>query len=449
MPHCSPRKTKVDRSEWLDPATPVSDSPRRVPVPPETEAPEGGWILKGGRVFFDSDRGIQQATVIIEGNEIAAVVDPGDEDLPQDGFAVIDVSGKTVLPGMIDLHTHLTYSEPGLPIDEARSKAACTLRATERLRFYLESGITSVRDAGSHWDIPFRLKDWIADNRIPGPRIFAAGCLITATGGHGAENLTPASDRVGKIREAAGPDDWREAVREQFKKGADVIKIASHFSRCEVEAAVDEAHTLGLKVMCDAETFYIDRAVEAGVDVIEHPLPRSAEAIRKMAQLGVQAVPTLVPYQIIFAQEGGYFHSTSRRFSFSHEDNLEVVRSMRTSGITMGIGTDLVADWFRYLPDAYLEEMRGFIDAGFTILEVLEAATLRAAEILDMDHRLGSIQEGKLADILVVDGRPDEDLDDLGEVDRVFRDGRLVVADGRLHIRRHKPRSLPWQEDEA
>ena len=435
--------TRRDRKDWLDSETPISDDPRRVPVPPESKGSQKKWILEGGRVFFGADEGVRRATIVIEDSMITDVLDP-DEEFAADDHTVLDVSDKTVLPGLIDLHTHLTYNEPDMSIDEARSQAACTLRAVERLRFYLESGITSIRDAGSHWDIPFRLKDWVRDNRIPGPRVFAAGCLITATGGHGAENLTPASDRVGKIREAAGADDWREAAREQFKKGADVIKVASHFSRQEIEAAVDEAHTLGLKVMCDAETFYIDWAVEAGVDTIEHPLPRTQGTIQKMADRGVQAVPTLIPYQIIFAQQGGYFHSTSRRFSFSDEDNLQVVKSMRKAGVAMGIGTDLVADWFRYLPHAYIEELRGFSRAGYGPLEVLEAATINGAQILDMDDRLGSICAGKMADILIVEGRPDEQLEDLRQVDMVFRDGYMVVKDGRVHIRRHQPNPLPW-----
>jgi imidazolonepropionase-like amidohydrolase len=105
--------------------------------------------------------------------------------------------------------------------------------------------------------------------------------------------------------QASGPDDWREAVREQFKRGADVIKLASHYSREEIAAAVDEAHALGLKVAVDAETFYIQWAVEAGADTIEHPLPRTDETIRLMAEKGTQAVPTLIPYIYIFDLAGG------------------------------------------------------------------------------------------------------------------------------------------------
>jgi len=124
------------------------------------------------------------------------------------------------------------------------------------------------RTAG-HWNVPFRIKEWVAQSRVPGPRVFPVGQLITGTGGYGAEGLDPI---YGAVREVSGPDAWRDVVRGQFKRGADVIKLASHFSREEVAAAISEAHALGLKVCVDAETIYIQWAVEAGADDIEHPL---------------------------------------------------------------------------------------------------------------------------------------------------------------------------------
>ncbi len=358
------------------------------------------------------------------------------------GYEVLDASGMTLMPGLIDLHTHLSYHEPDVAISESQSLADGTLRGLERMRFYLESGITSVRDAGSHGDVTYRLKAWAADGRINGPRVFPAGQLITGTGGHGAEGVGPTSPALGKIREASGPVDWREAVRESFKRGADVIKVASHFSPPEIAAAVDEAHVLGLRVMCDAETHYIDWAVEAGVDSIEHPLPRTDEAIAMMADSGVAAVPTLIPYVIIFDQLGGYFNSTSRRFSFSKEDNLQVVSRMHRAGVRFGVGTDLVMDWFRYLPHAYVRELTLMSEAGLANLEILEAATLGGARILDMEDRLGSVEPGKLADLILVAGAPDRELEDLARVDTVIRDGRVEVADGRSLLPRGRAKTF-------
>jgi imidazolonepropionase-like amidohydrolase len=368
-------------------------------------------------------------------------------DWPPDA-RVIDVAGKTVMPGLIDLHTHLTYGEPGMDIEEVVMEADAALRGVERLRYYIESGITSVRDVASHGYAPFRLKQWVAQNRLPGPRVFPAGQLITGTSGHAAEGHGPTSTLWGAIRVAKGPDDFREAVREQFDRGADVIKLASHFSRAEVKAAVEEAHALGLKVTADAETFYIQWAVEAGVDSIEHPLPRTDETIRLMAQKGAAAVPTLIPYIYVFDLRGGYYGSTSRRFTFTKEDNLEMIRRMKRAGVKMGIGTDLVDNWFRFLPHPYLAELKLFVQAGYTIPEALVAATKTGAEILDLDDKLGTLEPGKLADVLVVNGQPDSNLDDLAKVDVVIRDGYILVQGGQVVVPRHIPKPPPQPKTE-
>lgn len=427
-----------DRRRFMDENETTTDDPRRIPMPPGPRGPEGSIVLRGGRVFDGTGAATRPATLVIERNQIRAVLAPGVEDWPEDARE-IDVSGHTVLPGLIDLHTHLDYSEPDVPIAQAVNPTHATLRGVERLRFFIESGITSVRDTGSKYDIPFRLKDFVAANRIPGPRVFAAGQLITATGGHGAEGLSEHSQIYGEIREASGADDWREAVRENFKNGADFIKLSSHYTKEEVQAAVDEAHALGVRVTVDAETFYIGWAVEAGADCIEHPLPRTDEVISMMADRGVFSVPTLTTYSYIFDLSGGYYGSTSRRFSFSKEANLDVLRRMKAAGVKMGIGTDLVMDWFRFLPGAYITELEWFVKGGYTVPEVLVAATRTGAEIIGVEDKLGTLEPGKLADVLVVRGRPDENLRDLENVRWVVKDGHVVVEDGRVFIPRHVP----------
>jgi imidazolonepropionase-like amidohydrolase len=431
-----------DRRRFMDPGTHTTDDPRRVPMPAGDRGPEGITVLRGGRLFDGTGAPARAATLVLEGNLVRGVLDPSDAGWPSDA-RVFDVAGMTVLPGLIDMHTHLDYTEPDVAIDEAVNPVHATLRAIERLRYFIESGITSVRDTGSKYDVPFRLKEFVADNRIPGPRIFAAGQLITATGGHGAEGLTPRSQLYGAVREASGPDDWREAVRENFKQGADFIKLASHFSQDEVRAAVEEAHALGLRVTVDAETFYIGWAVEAGVDSVEHPLPRADEVIQMMADKRVHSVPTLIPYFYIFDLAGGYFGSTSRRFSFSKEANLDVLRRMRAAGVKMAVGTDLVMSWFRYLPTAYIHELELFVEGGYSRSEALVAATRNGAEILGLEDKIGTIEPGKLADVLVVRGNPDEDLRSLENVDLVFRDGYLVVEGGRVYVARHVPLPEP------
>jgi len=435
-----------DRRRFLDPNTPTADDPRRIPAEPGPQGPESVLVLLGGRIFDGTGTPARDGTLVIERNRIDKILPANSTEWPEDAH-VIDVSGKTVMPGLIDLHTHITYSEPKDSISQIISQGDAALRGMERLRYYIESGITSIRDVGSYWDVPFRLKEWIAQNRLPGPRIFAAGLFITGTGGHGAEGIEPGHPFYFGSRIASGPDDWRDAVREQFNRGADLIKLGSHFSREEVTAAVEEAHALGLKVAVDAETFYIQWAVEAGVDVIEHPLPRTDQTIQLMAQKGTEAVPTLIPYIYIFDQYGGYYGSTSRRFTFSKEANLEVARRMKRAGIKMGVGTDLVTDWFRYLPEPYITELKQFVCIGYTIPEVLVVATKINAEILDMGDKLGTLEPGKLADVIVIDGKPDVNLDDLAKVDIVIRNGFVVVERGQVIIPRHKPVPPPKPEE--
>jgi imidazolonepropionase-like amidohydrolase len=430
-----------DRKKTLDGRTPVSDDPRRVPVKPEPRGPEGTLVIRGGRIFDGTGAAPRPGTVVIERNRIKAVLPAESKDWPPEA-TVLDVTGETVLPGLIDIHTHLSYQNQGGDA-EADDLSDAALRGAERLRFYVESGITSVRDVASQGTVPFRLKQWVAENRIPGPRVFAAGQLITGSGGHGVDGQLLSPPYHGSIRPASGPDDWREAVREQFTRGADVIKVASHFSKPEITAAVEEAHALGLRVTCDCENFYVDWAVDAGVDGIEHPLPRTEETIKKMARRSVVSDPTLVPYDIIFDDWGGYFGSTSRRFTFSKEANLEMLRRLRKAGVKTGVGTDLVLDWFRFLPEPYIRELRHLTEAGATPTEALVVATKTNADILDMADRLGTLEAGKLADVLTVRGKPESDLGDLKNVDVVVRDGYVVVRDGHVEIPRHVPKEMP------
>ncbi|MBK8060596.1 MAG: amidohydrolase family protein [Gemmatimonadetes bacterium] len=435
-PRSGAQVTRTERRKWLAPGTNTTDDPRRIPVPPN-DGPVATLVLRGGRVWDGTGSAARAASVVITGNKIAAILPASSTAWPKDA-RVIDVAGKTVMPGLIDLHTHIDYRLPGNSDARATSRADGALRGVERLRFYIEGGITSIRDTGSDGETPFLLKEWVNEGRLAGPRVFAAGSLITGKGGHGAEVDIESGMPLASIREASGPQEWREAVRQQFRKGADFIKLSSHFSEEEVKAAVDEAHSLGIKVTVDAETFYIERAVRAGVDMVEHPLPRTDETIRLMAEKGSSRTrrSSLHPH---LSPGGGYFGSTSRRFTFSDSANFAVVKKMKDAGVKLGIGTDLVSDWYRYLPWPYHEEMRQFVRLGYTVPEVLGIATRVNAELLDMGDKLGTLEVGKLADVLVVAGNPDVTLDDIAKVDLVIRDGRLQVQGGAVVTPRHEP----------
>jgi len=226
--------------------------------------------------------------------------------------------------------------------------------------------------------------------------------------------------------QANGADEFREAVREQVKAGADCIKLASNYTREEAAAAIDEAHQLGLRVTADAHTFYITWAVQAGIDCIDHPLPRDEETIRLMAENGTSAVPTIYAYYNIFQERGGYWNLLSRRFYFDHAANMEMLRRLKRAGVKVGVGTDVIMDYTNQLPKAYLLELRFYLEAGYSPMETIVAATRTSAEILDMEDKLGTIEKGKLADLIVVEENPLDNIDTVVQPLLVMVDGKIV-----------------------
>ncbi|NYF30728.1 amidohydrolase family protein [Sphingopyxis sp. JAI108] len=443
-----------NRDRWLPPSVPTSDDVLRIPVPADFNAPKGSFVLVGGRLFDGTGEAARPATIVVEGKSITAVLGPEDKNWPADAV-IYDVAGKTVMPGLIDLHAHLTFLEgaadAGLYATANMSGAESVMRGLKRMGVYLESGVTSVRDLASHGDAPFVLKRLQATGELSGPRILAAGQLITQTGGHAALHaFQPGYPEIADknpnsmVRIASGPQEWREAVRIQFAKGADLIKLASEYTQEEITAADDEAHSLGLPVTVDSETQYIDMAIKAGVDSIEHPLPRSDAAVALMAKRGIASVPTLVAYRIIMRGSGGYFGSTSRRFELNESVNETTAAKMRRAGVKMGIGLDVVAlAGTGFLPGSYIDELESFHRIGFTKSEALVAATKTSAEIMHMGDRLGTIEAGKLADIIVVDGNPDEDFGALRKVRTAFVGGRLMLQDGRIYKPAHEEVPMP------
>ncbi len=439
--HSQRLEAPVDRSAYYTPDTATTNDLRRVPMPKGFMEPPGAVLVRNARLFDGTGAPARPAAVLIEGSHITQIAKTeADLRLPS-GVVIIDAAGKTLMPGLIELHGHLTYLErPGMPAAMSEdSQADAALRGAERMRYFIESGITSVRDVGSHGMAPYLLKLWQYTGRIPGPRLFVAGQLIVGTGGHGTESFTfhtapeyPDS----QIYEANGADGFRAAVRLQFKRGADLIKLASHFSPEEVKAAVEEAHRLGLRVTVDAETLFTDMAVAAGVDCVEHPLPRSDATVRLMAKQGTCADVTLVPYQYII-NAGGYFFSTSRRFTLSNEAMFAMAKKMKDAGVTLGIGTDMTYGLYKSLPEPYIQELKNFQQLGYTAAAALVVATRTNAEILGMADRLGTVEVGKLADLIIVDGRPDENPEDLRKVDQVLLNGQVVVREGRIFVPHH------------
>ena len=442
-PQANERSVPLDRSGYFDKGATTTDDLRRVAMPPGFNDVKTSFVIKNARLFDGTGAPARNATVVVVSNKISKVVAADSTDFPQDA-QVIDAGGRTVMPGLIDMHIHMTYvfdrtGSPELTLD---SQADGTLRGMERLRYFVDSGITSVRDTASNGMAPFILKDWADQGMIPAPRVFPVGQLITGTGGHADElfiQRTAPEFEGSMIRAANGPDEWREAVRTQFKRGADWIKIASHFDEDEVQMAVKEAHQLGLRITVDSENVFTDMAVRAGVDCVEHPLPRSDETIKLMAARGIASIPTIVPYQLIIQNYGGYYGTTSRRFSLTEPHMFEIVQKMKDAGVKLGVGTDIVMAWYRRLPGPYIQELKNFERIGYKPAEALIAATRTNAEILGMADRLGTIEPGKLADLIIVDGKPDANVEDLAKVPFVMVGGRIVKRDGRIEPTPRRP----------
>lgn len=424
-----------DRAAVLPRSVLTTDDPQRIPLRPRPGG-EKQLVLRGGRVFDAVRAGAYPGTVVIEGRLIKAVLPPDRTDWAADA-TVVDVTGKTVMPGLIDMHVHMTYPDPDTPLDEQDTEGSGVLRGARNLRWFLESGFTSVRDLGGVLNAPFQLSQWSAAGQIPAPRVFAAGHIITGTGGHATERPVTPNHGPAYQWERDGADAWRAAVRAAFKAGAAVIKVASHFTPEEIAAAVDEAHTLGLPVTCDCETIYTERAVAAGVDMIEHPLPRPDATITAMGRKKVGSVPTLQVYQNVLDTAGGFYGSTSRRFTMTSQSNFDVFRKLKAAGVTMGVGTDTIGRVNQMTPNPFIAELKWFVKGGYTPAQALIAATKTNAELLAMGDKLGTLEPGKLADVIVVDGRPDEILDDLARVDRVIKDGRVWVSGGQVVLPRH------------
>jgi imidazolonepropionase-like amidohydrolase len=419
----------------------TTDDPRRIPIPARDISNDPVLVLRGG-ILIDGTgaQPVRDAVLVIQGNRILAAGSAAEIRLPAKIDRTVDVSGLYIVPGLIDLHMHFTQQRGDDFRQYHDSDAAAAIRGVEKLGWFLDGGITAVRDVGTRNDVALRLKEAVQRGILAGPRVFWSGKSIGIRSGHGDEITATASGlptslagRPESKRVANGASDWRLAVREQIRMGADWIKLTAPYTREEVAAAIDEAHMHGIRVTADAFGDYITWAVEAGIDNIEHPLAVPDEALPMMAERGTALVPTLTAfynplthgYPSAGIPPGGFHYTMSRRFYMSHEMHLETMRKARAAGVKVGIGTDIPFEGEKRHPDDYFTELGFFKEAGYTDEEILAAATRVGADILGMGDRIGTLEAGRLADVLVVSGNPLEDI-------RHLRSMQLVVADGRI-----------------
>jgi imidazolonepropionase-like amidohydrolase len=405
-------------------------------------------VLNGGTLIDGTGAApVKQSAVVIRNGRIETVGTAGAPTWPKDAD-VIDLSGKTVLPGLIDCHDHMALHGYDLPrrwfLDEPASTRS--LRTAQAIQQTLARGYTAVRDAGG-LDAGFRLA--VEEGLIRGPRLLTAISIISPIGGIG-DRVAPSGhecvvppDTALPPGVARGVDDVRNVVRTMVRAGADVIKCATTggassrrghgprdaaFSLDEMKALVDEAHALGRKVMCHALGGRGLRiAVEAGVDSIEHGcyLDEDAELIPMMAERGTVFVPTLLVYE--YHRESKSPHVKERAHALLAH-HIESVQRALAAGVKVVAGTD--AGGHGHPPNA--GELPLLAQAGLTPMQALQAATGWAAECLGLGRELGTVEKGKLADLVVVDGDPLADLRILQDLERIT----LVVKEGVVEVRR-------------
>jgi len=365
---------------------------------------------------------VQNTTVLIEGKKIKAV-GPMDKVKIPEGAKKINVSGKWILPGFIDAHMHLTY-----PADDrqhfTQTDSLATLRALHFMNMYLRCGITSVRDAGAPVEPMMALSKAAQLGYIDTIRLFSCGQLLTTTGGHG--------DGLKQSRAVDGPWEWRKAVREMHKAGFDHIKISPTYTMEEAKAAVDEAKTLGMRItshgggLSDTTPTTMTRiAVQAGVQCIEHLNEMEDDVLDLIAEKGVYIVPTISIYREQYKENDmNRILIEKRGWTVSLHETL--FKKAMARKITMGIGTDAVGKFMKHYPKIYFMEMKYFVELGANPMEAIVAATRNGALILGKEDVLGTIKEGRLADIQVVNGNPLKSLDVLGQPE-------IVIIGGTVH----------------
>ena len=392
---------------------------------------EGDLALVVGRLVDGRGGPPREGMIVLIGDGTVTGIAEG-PTVPR-GYRAIDVGGRTVLPGLIDAHVHL--SSISLP---APSRGELAYEANVRpyaqaaaSRAMLEGGITTARDVGSNGRELFALRRAIGAGLCPGPRLLLCGQIVSPT--------SPGGRLFSEMyRQADGPDEMRKAVREQIRQGADLVKVMttgaltvpreavepSQMTRAELDAIVEESHRQGFRVASHAEGLPgIRLSIEAGVDTIEHgeQLHRAPELLARMAERGIVLVPTLSVFELVAEVQSCCFTPAlvdqAKRL---REDAYATVAAAREAGVAIVMGFD------SHPHGANADELVRLAHAGLTAAETVVAGTSGAAAACGLED-VGSVATGQLADLLVVDGDPLADVRVLADDARRW----LVLLSGR------------------
>ena len=407
-------------------------------------------VLKAARMFDGKSRAlVQNAVVIVQGDKI---VDVGSNLPVPDGARVVDLGDATLSPGFMDAHTHLTLDFSGnynqrrlheldLNVSEQAIQATAYARAT------VEAGFTTVRDLGSRFVssrefVDVALRNSINKGVIVGPRMLVATKGIGATGGHFDPTSGFRDFLFGREADytdgiANGPDEIRKAVRFEVKNGADVIKAAvsggvlsladevdtPQLTPAEMSALVDESHRLRKKVAVHCHGDQAAReAIEAGVDSIEHGSFMKPETLTRMKNKGTFLTPTLMATEWIMSKIDNYPPALQAKAKAAGAARSEMFRNAVKMGVRISFGTDAAV--FPHGQNA--KEFKLMVDLGMTPIDALKSATANDAELLGLVQKVGTLEKGKLADIVAVPGDPTADITATERVSFVMKEGKII-----------------------
>jgi len=375
--------------------------------------------------------------VLIEKDKILAVGSPSDEPPKGENTEIINLGGKTLMPGLIDAHVHIVPDgSPDFAGQFAEPLGVQAIKGARNAMRSLEAGITTVRDLGGKDYINLHVRDAVDTGLVEGCRILSSGHVLCMTGGHGWFTGI----------ECDGPDALRRGARQEIKAGADCIKLIAtggvltpnvnpsfpQLSQEEMQAAIEEAHNAGLKTATHAQgTPGIANAVRAGIDSVEHAYYLTQEIVDIMLEKGIFLIPTIISLtNIVNNAEGKGIPE------WAVEKARRVMKAAKTShtlarecGVRIAMGTDAGTPHNFHGENG--NELAAMVDWGFSPMQAIVAATSSAADLLGLKDSIGTIEPGKKADLLVVNGNPLEDISLLGPdgaIEQVLKGGEPVAA---------------------
>lgn len=402
-------------------------------------------VIHCGNLIDGKSNEVQtQMTIIVEKNIITKIekgfTKPGSSD------KLIDLSKKTVMPGLIDLHVHLegeTNKDQALQRFTA-NKADVAFRSTVFAKKTLMAGFTTVRDLGGS-GVNTSLRNAVNQGVVVGPRILSAGKSIATTGGHADPTNGYREDLMGNPGPKEGvinsPEEARQAVRQRYKDGSDLIKITAtggvlsiakdgsgpQFTDEELKAIIETAHDYGMHTAAHAHgTEGMKRAVLAGITTIEHGTKMTEEVMDLMKQKGTYYVPTISAGKFVAekAKEPGYYHPLVVPKALEIGPQIQNTFSKAYKrGVKIAFGTD--AGVFPHGENG--KEFGYMVEAGMPAMEAIKAATVVAAEVIGMSDKIGTLEAGKLADIVATDENPLRNIKTMEKVSFVMKDGVVYL----------------------